>query len=126
MKLSSGRGLHITLLIFYFFQTFALRAGVHTVHFTQMKKNFRFSHVSLLPKELHTWVPLGIQNRFIPDSFLSAFPPTGRPDPKFARLNGYGKLFYLHAICIYILKRFVKKTLIYIYDRLIHCPLAQF
>lgn len=72
-------------------QTFTLKAGVHTVHLFQFERNFRYSHVMLTPKELLTWVPLGMQSRHIPDSALKAWPPSSLPDPKYGRLNGYGR-----------------------------------
>lgn len=45
----------------------------------------------LTPKKLLTWVPLGMQSRHIPDSALTAFPTSSLPDPKYGRLNGYGR-----------------------------------
>ena len=72
-------------------QTFTLKPGVHTVHLVQFENNFRYSHLVLIPKELLTWVPLGMQSRYIPDSALNAYPPSSLPDPKFGRLNGYGR-----------------------------------
>jgi hypothetical protein len=82
-------------------QTFTLKPGVHTVHLVQFENNFRYSHLVLIPKELLTWVPLGMQSRYIPDSALNAYPPSSLPDPKFGRLNGYGRYIAVSLVWSY-------------------------
>ena len=40
-----------------------------------------------------------MQSRYIADSALMAYPPSSLPDPKFGRLNGYGK--FISSVRIY-------------------------
>ena len=56
----------------------------------QEEHGFRVLKLAIVPTEISMWTDLGMQSRYIPDSSLTAFPKTSRPEPRFGRLHAEG------------------------------------
>ena len=67
-----------------------MKPGIHTVSLRQEEYGFRISKLAVVPSKLSMWTDLGMQSRHIPDGFLSAFPDSSNPEPRFGRLFAEG------------------------------------
>lgn len=77
-------------ILFCLFQTFKLLPGIHTISLRQEEYGFRLSKLALVPVQISKWADLGMQSRHIPDGFLSAFPYSSNPEPRYGRLHANG------------------------------------